>query len=94
MSLDSDGLETIPLPFTTPNFMTLTQRWKLVRKVPRSVRAEWLAKVPTAPGRYLDNQGVQWRLGRNGRWYDRHEISKHPRNNWLLGPFGFVRIPD
>ena len=90
----SDGIETIRIPFSGLNVITVAQRWKLFRKVPQSVRREWLAKVPNAPGRYLDKQGEQWRLDQADRWHDRHGISKHPRNNWLLGPFQLTRIPD
>jgi hypothetical protein len=63
-----------------------------LRRIAPDIKAEMLAKVPTTPGRYTDDNGHAWELRANGRWYDQRGHSEHPRYNWSLGQWTFTAV--
>lgn len=68
-----------------PSVFTEAGLAMIEKAVPLSDRFAYLDRVPTKPGRYVDQEGDEWLLTEDNRWIDHNGHTEDTAHNWMLG---------
>lgn len=68
------------LPFFESDFYK-----KIIENVSTEDKFRFLDRLPTVPGKYVDQDGEPWTLTEDMRWCDKTGHSEDPQHNWVLG---------
>lgn len=68
-----------------PSFFESEFYQSIIEKVSVEDKFKFLDRLPTEPGKYLDQDGETWVLGPDKRFTDKNGHSEDPQYNWVLG---------